>query len=113
MAINEVVPKSNPPLEPTASSLAINVQYGEILLSTSHALSSSLRLSEFSLDVVSLFAYSVGLGGLGRVVVFSFLATQLIVWLLEIRAVGFRTWMHDSKTQSYVGYIRRYGRHEW
>jgi len=62
---------------------------------------------------VSLSAYSAGLSGFGSVVVFSLLATQLIVWLLEIRAAGFRTWMRDSVKRSYVGYIRRYRRHEW
>jgi hypothetical protein len=44
---------------------------------------------------------------------FSLLATQLIVWLLEIRTAGFRTWMRDSMKHSYVGHIRRYGHHEW
>ena len=47
------------------------------------------------------------------VLLFSLLATQLIVWFVEIRAVGFRTWMRDSMKHSYVGYIRRYGPHEW
>jgi len=62
---------------------------------------------------VSIFAYSADISGFGRVVVFSLLATQLIVWIIEIRAAGFRTWMRDSMKHSYIGYIRRYGRHEW
>jgi hypothetical protein len=62
---------------------------------------------------VSLFAYSASLSGYASVVMFSLLATQLIVWLLEIRTAGFRAWMRDSMKHSYVGRIRQYGRHEW
>ncbi|HMG06262.1 MAG TPA: hypothetical protein VK581_12450 [Chthoniobacterales bacterium] len=62
---------------------------------------------------MSIFAYSSDLSGFGAVVVFSLLAAQLIVWIIEIRAAGFRTWMRDSIRHSYVGYIRRYRRHEW
>ena len=60
-----------------------------------------------------IFAATFRLSGFGRVVIISFLAAQLIVWLLEIRAVGFRTWMRESNKQSYFGYLRRYGRREW
>jgi len=62
---------------------------------------------------VNVFASSVTFSGFGRVVLFSFLATQLIVWLFEIRAVGLRTWMRESMKHSYFGYIRRYGLREW
>jgi hypothetical protein len=67
----------------------------------------------FSLDVVSIFAYSSDLSRFGTVVVFSLLAAQLIVWIIEIRVAGLRTWMRNSIKHSYVGYIRRYGRREW
>jgi hypothetical protein len=62
---------------------------------------------------VSIFTYNTGPSEFGGVVVFSLLATQLVVWLIEIRATGFRPWMRDSMKYSYVGYIRRYGRPQW
>jgi hypothetical protein len=51
--------------------------------------------------------------GIGRVVLLSLLATQFIVFGLEIYAVGFRSWLRESRRHSYVDYIRRYGRREW
>ena len=50
--------------------------------------------------------------GVAKVAVLSLLATQFIIFGLEIRAVGFRSWLRESQ-QSYIGYIRRYGRREW
>ena len=62
---------------------------------------------------MSIFAANIAVSGFGRVVLFSLLATQLVVWLLEIRAVGFRKRMRESSRRSYFGYLRAYGRREW
>jgi hypothetical protein len=62
---------------------------------------------------MTILAASFAPTGFGRVVIFSLLAAQLIVWLIEIWAIGFRTWMRESMKHSYFGYLRRYGRREW
>ena len=59
------------------------------------------------------FGADFSLSGLGQIVIYSLLAAQFVVWLIEIRTVGFRTWMRESMRQSYFGYLRRYGRREW
>ncbi len=62
---------------------------------------------------MSIFAVNLAINGLSRVVLFSFLTTQLVVWLIEIRAAGMRSWMRESMKHSYFGYLRRYGGREW
>jgi hypothetical protein len=56
---------------------------------------------------------SITPSGVGRLILFSLLITQAIVWALEIRSVGFKPWLDASRRRSYVRYIGSFGRIEW
>jgi hypothetical protein len=49
---------------------------------------------------------------IGRGLLISFLVAQVIVWLLEIRASGFREWVHTSLQHSYFHYLSSRSRFE-
>jgi hypothetical protein len=56
---------------------------------------------------------SITPSAVGRLILFSLLITQAIVWALEIRSTGFKPWIDASLRRSYARYIGSFGRIEW